>query len=164
MGGCRGHRTGLGRACPDSGRFPRARPGPLSLPEVVFCSGPGAPRWTCSPGKEAALTLVSFQVTKWKNIIQVDVDTDGSYTVGPSQPPAPSARATFYVGGLPGEGNAPKPGEILPRCTLGAPTALLLARLTLAFACPLCRDSQGQRRVPAASPPSLRGLHEEPGD
>ncbi|XP_054701379.1 laminin subunit alpha-5 [Grus americana] len=43
----------------------------------------------------------SIAVTKWKNVIRVDVDTEGNYTVGPSQPPAPSKRATFYVGGLP---------------------------------------------------------------
>ncbi|KAM9371956.1 LOW QUALITY PROTEIN: laminin subunit alpha-5 [Phaethornis superciliosus] len=43
----------------------------------------------------------TIAVTKWKNIIQVDVDTEGNYTMGPSQPPAPSTRATFYLGGLP---------------------------------------------------------------
>ncbi|XP_030319124.1 laminin subunit alpha-5 isoform X1 [Calypte anna] len=43
----------------------------------------------------------SIAVTKWKNIIQVDVDAEGNYTMGPSQPPAPSTRATFYLGGLP---------------------------------------------------------------
>ncbi|XP_026718104.1 laminin subunit alpha-5 [Athene cunicularia] len=43
----------------------------------------------------------TIAVTKWKNIVQVDVDTQGNYTAGPSLPPAPSTRATFYVGGLP---------------------------------------------------------------
>lgn len=63
--------------------------------------------------------MFSFKVTKRKNIIQVDVDTEGNSTVGPSQLPAPSARATFYMGGLPGEvgrcpleQNTPKPGEM----------------------------------------------------
>ncbi|XP_010157177.1 PREDICTED: laminin subunit alpha-5-like, partial [Eurypyga helias] len=43
----------------------------------------------------------TIAVTKRKNVIQVDVDTEGNYTVGPSQPPAPRARATFCLGGLP---------------------------------------------------------------
>ncbi|XP_057256839.1 laminin subunit alpha-5 isoform X1 [Pezoporus wallicus] len=43
----------------------------------------------------------SIAVTKRKNVIQVDVDTKGNYTVGPSQPPPPSVRATFHMGGLP---------------------------------------------------------------
>lgn len=43
----------------------------------------------------------TIAVTKWKNIIQVDVDTEGNHTVGPSQPPAPSTTATFSLGGLP---------------------------------------------------------------
>lgn len=47
--------------------------------------------------------MFSFEVTKWKNVIQVDVDTEGNHTVGPSHPPAPSTRATFSLGGLPGE-------------------------------------------------------------
>lgn len=47
--------------------------------------------------------LFSVEVTKTKNVIQVDVDTKGNYTVGPSQPPPPSVRATFHMGGLPGE-------------------------------------------------------------
>uniref|UniRef100_A0A8C3D588 Laminin subunit alpha 5 n=1 Tax=Corvus moneduloides TaxID=1196302 RepID=A0A8C3D588_CORMO len=33
----------------------------------------------------------------------VDVDAEGNHTVGPSQPPAPSTRVTFSLGGLPGE-------------------------------------------------------------
>lgn len=48
------------------------------------------------------------------------MDTEGNYTVGPSQPPAPSTRATFCLGGLPGElgemlsrQNTPKPRELL---------------------------------------------------
>uniref|UniRef100_A0A8C3D650 Laminin subunit alpha 5 n=1 Tax=Corvus moneduloides TaxID=1196302 RepID=A0A8C3D650_CORMO len=45
----------------------------------------------------------TIAVTKWKNIIQVDVDAEGNHTVGPSQPPAPSTRVTFSLGGLPGE-------------------------------------------------------------
>ncbi|KAF2978342.1 hypothetical protein EK904_004374 [Melospiza melodia maxima] len=52
-------------------------------------------------------------VTKWKNVIQVDVDAEGNHTVGPSQPPAPSTRATFSLGGLP-ETDKASTGLLLP--------------------------------------------------
>lgn len=43
----------------------------------------------------------SIAVTKRKNMIQVDVDAKGNSTVGPSQPPPPSVRASFHMGRLP---------------------------------------------------------------
>ncbi|RMB95824.1 hypothetical protein DUI87_27938 [Hirundo rustica rustica] len=55
----------------------------------------------------------TIAVTKWKNIIQVDVDTESNHTVGPSQPPAPSTRATFSLGGLP-ETDKASTGLLLP--------------------------------------------------
>nr|XP_047930545.1 laminin subunit alpha-5 isoform X4 [Anser cygnoides] len=56
----------------------------------------------------------TITVTKWKNVIQLDVDTERKYTMGPSQPPAPSTRATFYLGGQPAETDQASTAPSLP--------------------------------------------------
>uniref|UniRef100_A0A8B9U440 Laminin subunit alpha 5 n=1 Tax=Anas zonorhyncha TaxID=75864 RepID=A0A8B9U440_9AVES len=54
-------------------------------------------------------------LTKWKNVLQLNVDTERNYTMGPSQPPAPSTKATFYLGGQPGEGGKDALQNKIPR-------------------------------------------------
>lgn len=55
----------------------------------------------------------TITATKRKNIIQVEVDRERNYAVGPSWPPAPSARAMFYLGGLQ-EADEASPVSALP--------------------------------------------------
>lgn len=46
---------------------------------------------------------LSLQVIKSSNVVQLDVDTEGNYTVGPNQAHAAAIKENFYLGGMPGE-------------------------------------------------------------
>ncbi|XP_039575088.1 laminin subunit alpha-5 isoform X1 [Passer montanus] len=83
--------------------------------KVTVRAGSGADEFSASVTSPALCDgqWHTIAVTKWKNVIQVDVDTEGNHTVGPSQPPAPSARATFSLGGLPDTDKA-STGLLLP--------------------------------------------------
>uniref|UniRef100_A0A8C3LL69 Laminin subunit alpha-5 n=1 Tax=Chrysolophus pictus TaxID=9089 RepID=A0A8C3LL69_CHRPC len=110
----------------------------------------------------------SITAVKRKNIIQVEVDTERNYAVGPSQPPAPSARATFYLGGLPGElrkmHSSSKHPKARPIIAVASKMCLIpysVISPTLGFICFFCRSRRGQYSVSTTSPPSLCGLHKE---
>lgn len=83
--------------------------------KVTVTAGVGADEFSASVTIPALCNgqWHTIAVTKWKNVIQVDVDTEGNHTVGPSQPPAPSTRATFSLGGLP-ETDKASTGLLLP--------------------------------------------------
>uniref|UniRef100_H0ZBT3 Laminin subunit alpha 5 n=1 Tax=Taeniopygia guttata TaxID=59729 RepID=H0ZBT3_TAEGU len=72
-------------------------------PQVTVRAGAGADEFS------ASVTCPALCDGQWHTIAGevtaplVDVDAEGNHTVGPSQPPAPSTRATFSLGGLPGE-------------------------------------------------------------
>lgn len=48
------------------------------------------------------LIYLPFVVIKRKNVIQLDVDTESNYTVGPLYVPPMNSKQILYMGGIPG--------------------------------------------------------------
>lgn len=61
---------------------------------IAFLNTTSSNKFTC---------LFSFQVIKGGNVIQVDVDAEGNYTVGPNEAHTSAVKESVYLGGMPGE-------------------------------------------------------------